>query len=138
MKSVFLLVLLTSSSAFADTVLSCTTKTREGHYVKTAMNVVIKSQDTLFVQPYDSNAREWLKGSLGTRTTTKSDGTGVYKGFNSTDMFGELSEGAADKGIYLYVSPDVQAGKNGWVTLIARGTEVGREKGQYSCAVTVR
>jgi hypothetical protein len=124
--------LLASQSALAGTGFTCKTTTREGYYVKTTMNLEIKDQRTVFAVPFDADGNEWNKGSVGTLSATKADGTAAFKGFDSEQMFGDLSEGFANN-IYLYVSSDVMSGKNGWVSLYASGSEVGLEKGTYSC-----
>lgn len=134
MKNIFLLtILLSASAAFAGPQFACRTKTDEGYYVKKNMKVEVKNAKSIFVQPYDTFAEEWNDGSVGKLYATKADGTAAFKGFNSEDLFGPLSEGIADQGIYVYVSSAVMAGRDGKLSLFARGTEVGLEKAIYSC-----
>ena len=134
MKSIAFIALLVSTNAFASTQFNCTTSSPESYYVKQTMNLSFEST-SVFAQLRDAESQEWFDGSLGRLSTKKDDGTLVYRDFDSTGMFGELSEGAADKGIYLYVSPEVGAGMPGQVSLVARGTEAGFGKATYTCSV---
>jgi hypothetical protein len=134
MKNFLLLFfVLVSTSAFAAEGFICKTKTDDGYYVKTTMKLKVNNSKSVFAVPYDSISEVWNNGSTGSLSSVRKDGTSVFIGFSSEDMFGDLSEGLADKGIYLYVSAQVMSGKSGWVNLVARGTEVGLEKAGYFC-----
>lgn len=124
---------LTINSAFAGFNYVCNSSAEDSIYVKSHMEIELIDGNTINVQLYDSEFNQWSERSIGTLSKVKENGTAVFKGFNSEDMFGDLSEGAANQGIYLYVSKEVMKGKNSWVTLIARGTEVGLEKATYFC-----
>lgn len=120
-------------SIFAASNFECTTKSKEDSYIKSKMEVTVKSPRSIFVRPFDAFTSEWNEGSTGQFNSVKPDGTVVFKDFSSEGMFGDLSEGSADGGIYIYISSAVMKGQNGILTLVARGTEVGLQKAVYSC-----
>lgn len=126
-------LIVTSTSFGKDIKFICNTKTEERYYVKTTIEVVVKNEKSVFLNTYDLTAESWNKGSEGAFSKKNPKGLSVFKDFDSEDLFGDLSEGAADKGIYLYVSQNVMSGKNGTVSLFARGTEVGLENATYTC-----
>jgi hypothetical protein len=130
-----LLGLMIVSNVFAGTKpLTCVTKAREGYYVKKIMRLAFTGEKSIFVQPYDSDGRSWYKGSTGKlMRSDPNTGWSRFSGFDSQDMFGDLSEGGADLGISLYVSPVLASGQGGPVSLYAKGGEVGLEKATYYC-----
>lgn len=135
MKNVLLfLILLSAGAAFAGSTFTCKTNVDDdGYYVKKIMKIEVKSEQSVFVQPYESMSEAWNTGGLGKLSSVKSDKTSVFKGFDSEKLFGDLAEGLANRGIYLYVSSAVMSGKNGRVSLVASGDFGGLEKGTYSC-----
>ena len=136
MKKIILILacVFAGEASFAKTKFSCTTDADEGYYVKKTMQIEIKNQSLLFAMPFNGETHEWQAGSDGklNRVNPKT-GWSTFSGFNSKKMFGDLSEGIADRGIYIYVSPDVMSGNVGPVSLWAIGSEVGLEKATYSC-----
>lgn len=127
-------LLTVSSMAYSQTQFTCLTKQMESTYIKKMMKVTLTDSKTVTVRTFDSDLREFNGESEGKLLSVKPNGTSVYKGFDSYNMFGDLSEGVADS-IYIYISKDVQSGKNGPISLVARGSEVGLEKAGYYCKV---
>ena len=109
---------------------NCRTKVIGSYYVMTEMKVTLATNASeLFVQPKGNT------GSTGSKTKVDPDtGYVSFKGFSSEDMFGPLAEASADRGIYVYVSPEMIKGENGRLSLYARGSEIGFEAATYTCS----
>lgn len=125
-----------STSADDRTFICKTQISHDGYYVKKLMKLILLKPGSIWLNTFNEDTREWEKGSFNERYTIKKAGWISYSGFDSDDLFGDLSEGAADKGITLYMSPEVSKGRIGKVYLYASGTEAGFEKGSYTCQTT--
>ncbi len=134
-KPLFILIgTLVVGNAFAASQFTCFTRADEGNYVKKMMKLELIGEASAFVQPFDSGIQDWSKGSTGKLVSVDPEtGWAKFTGFSSPDMFGDLSEGAANQGIAVYVSPELIAGKSGPASLFAKGAEVGLEKASYFC-----